>query len=285
MNNLTDLNNVRALLSRYGIRLDKGLGQNFLINPSVCPRMAEQSGIQPDWGVIEIGPGIGVLTVELAKRAKRVIAIEVDRRLEPVLDETLAGLDNVDVLWQDVLETDLAALIKERFSDCAGVAVCANLPYYITSPIIMNLLEGKLPIDTITVMVQQEAAARMCAPVGTRAAGAVTVAVRYYSEPHILFRVSSGSFLPAPKVDSAVMRLDVRSQPDIGLKDEKLFFRMVRAGFAQRRKTLVNALSCDRTFDRSVIGDALEKMGLAREARIEQLTLEQLAELSNRFTV
>lgn len=280
MKNLTDLNEVRGLLFRHGIKLTKGLGQNFLVNPTVCPRMAEESVGGNGCGVIEIGPGIGVLTAELAKRAKRVISIELDRRLAPVLAETLEDFDNIEILWQDALKTDFAALIREKFSDCAGVSVCANIPYYITSPIIMKLLENRLDISNITAMVQLEAAQRMCAPVGSRAAGAVTVAVRYYSTPHILFRVGAGSFLPPPKVDSAVMRLDTGAENDHEVTDEKLFFRIVKAGFSQRRKTLVNAVSSDSMFSKELITAALDSAGIPREARIETLTMEQLAALA-----
>ena len=277
---LTDINEVRGLLFRHGIKLSKGLGQNFLVNPTVCPRMAEMSAAGEDTGVIEIGPGIGVLTAELAKRAKRVVSIELDRRLEPVLAETLAEFGNIELLWQDVLKTDLAALIAERLSDCRRVTVCANLPYYITSPIIMKLLEDRLPIESITAMVQLEAAQRMCAPVGSRAAGAVTVAVRYYSRPQILFRVGSGSFLPPPKVDSAVIKLDIEPEGAVRVADEKLFFRMVRAGFSQRRKTLVNAVCSDSFFSKQAVSSALASLGMDERVRIEQLTMEQLAVLS-----
>ena len=280
---LTDINEVRRLLFRHGIKLSKGLGQNFLVNPTVCPRMAGMAA-DSGTGVIEIGPGIGVLTAELARRAKRVVSIELDRRLEPVLAETLADFGNIELLWQDALKTDLAALITEKFSDCDKVSVCANLPYYITSPMIMKLLEDRLPIDSITAMVQLEAAQRICAPVGSRAAGAVTVAVRYYSRPGIVFRVSPGSFLPPPKVDSAVIRLDILRDGDTGgvaVSDEKLFFRMVKAGFAQRRKTLVNAVSSDSLFPKEAVAKALEKLGIDGNARIEQLTMEQLAALSS----
>lgn len=281
--NLTDINVVRSTLERHGIVLSKGLGQNFLINPSVCPRMAELAEVDDKTGVIEIGPGIGVLTVELAVRAKRVVAIELDERLKPVLAEHLAEFDNTEVMWGDVMKIDLHALIKEKFPDCEKIVVCANLPYYITSPIVMMLLEQRLPLRNITVMVQREAAQRMCAPVGSRESGAVTVAVHYYSEPRILFSVSAGSFLPAPKVDSAVMCLAVREQPPVEVVDEAVFKKIIKNGFGQRRKTLVNAISSGGAFDKNAAGDALEAMGLTRTARIEQLTMEQLAELSNRL--
>lgn len=280
MNNLTDISKVRAALERNGIKLSKGMGQNFLINPSVCPRMAEQAGIDETTGVLEIGPGIGVLTVELAKRAKKVVAVELDTRLEKLLGENLAPYPNTEVVWGDVMEIDIKALIKEKFADCDHIAVCANLPYYITSPIIMMLLENELPIDSITVMVQKEAADRMCARVGSRESGAVTVAVWYYSQPEILFKVSAGSFLPPPKVDSAVMRLAVRSEPEFDVGRPEIFRALVKAGFSQRRKTLINAVSSDRRFSKEAVTSALEALGIQPNARIEQLTMEQLAGLS-----
>ncbi len=283
MSNLTDINAIKNMLSKHGVKLQKGLGQNFLCNPTVCPRMAEQSDIDQTTGVIEIGPGIGVLTVELAERAKRVVAIELDERLKPILAENLAPYDNAIVVWGDVMKLDLHELIEQRLGDCERLVVCANLPYYITSPILMKLLEDKLPIDTITVMVQLEAAERMCAPVGSRAAGAVTVAVRYYSEPSVLFRVSAGSFLPPPKVDSAVMRLDLLKTPPVKVSNEQRFFRLVKAGFSQRRKTFVNSVSSDNSFSKAAAIESLTDMGLSADIRMERLTLEQLAELSERL--
>ena len=233
---LTDIGTIKALLARHGFHFSKALGQNFIVNPSVCPRMADESGIDSESGVIEIGAGIGVLTAELAKRAKKVVCIELDSKLLPILDETLADFDNIEIINADVLKTDLAALIDEKFSGMP-VYVCANLPYYITSPVIMTLLESRLPLKAVTVMVQREAAQRLCAPVGSRLSGAVTVAVDYYAEARKLFDVSAGSFMPAPKVDSSVIRLDIREKPGIEVSDEKLFFSMVHAAFSQRRKT------------------------------------------------
>ena len=205
---LTDVGYIRDLLDRHGFHFSKKLGQNFLINPSVCPRMAQACGAAEGSGVLEIGPGIGVLTRELALRAERVVSIELDDRLPPVLAETLAGQDNVSFVWGDCMKLDLPAIIAEKFGDMP-VSVCANLPYYITSPIVMMLLESRLPVENITVMVQKEAAQRLCATPGTREAGAVTLAVQYYAEAETLFGVSRGSFMPAPNVDSAVIRLAV----------------------------------------------------------------------------
>ena len=278
--NLSDINTVRALLQKNGFTFKKSLGQNFLINPDVCPAMAD-AACDKDTGVIEIGPGIGVLTAELSERAKRVIAIELDERLKKILPVTLSECENVEIIYGDVLKTDLKALIAEKFSDCKRVAVCANLPYYITSPIVMNLLESRLPIDSITVMVQKEAAERLCAKVGTRQAGAVSVAVSYYAEPEILFGVDKDSFMPPPKVDSAVIQLHIRENPPVAVNDESKFFRLVKACFAQRRKTLVNTVSNTLGIDKENIKKALAKLGLSETVRGERLTLEELAELSN----
>lgn len=278
--NLSDINTVRALLQKNGFTFKKSLGQNFLINPDVCPEMAA-AACDKNTGVIEIGPGIGVLTAELSARAKRVVAIELDERLKKILPVTLSECDNVEIIYGDVMKTDLKELISEKFSDCDRVAVCANLPYYITSPIVMGLLESRLPIDSITVMVQKEAAERLCAKVGTREAGAVSVAVSYYSEPEILFEVERDSFMPPPKVDSAVIKLHIRDNPPVLIRDEERFFRLVKACFAQRRKTLVNTVSNTLSIDKESIKRALSTLGLSETVRGERLTLEELAELSN----
>ena len=276
---LTDAGYIRELLERHGFHFSKKLGQNFLINPSVCPRMAEACGIGPEGGVLEIGPGIGVLTRELARQAGQVVSIELDDRLPPVLAETLAGQDNVSFVWGDCMKLDLPAIIAEKFGDMP-VAVCANLPYYITSPIVMMLLESRLPVENITVMVQKEAAARLCAKPGTRECGAVSLAVQYYAEPETLFQVSRGSFMPAPNVDSAVIRLTVRKTPPCPVKDEAVLFRLIRAGFNQRRKTLPNTLAAVGYGKEQVIA-AMENSGIPATARAEQLTLPQFAALSD----
>ncbi len=276
---LTDIGYIRDLLDRHGFHFSKKLGQNFLINPSVCPRMAEACGATPDSGVLEIGPGIGVLTRELALRAGKGVAVELDDRLPPVLAETLAGQNNVTIVQGDCMKLDLAAIIRDSFGD-RPVSVCANLPYYITSPILMMLLESRLPVDSITVMVQREAAQRLCATPGTRQAGAVTLAMQYYAEAQTLFTVSRGSFLPAPNVDSAVIRLTVRRQPPCTVRDERQMFRLIRAGFGQRRKTLLNALTA-AGFGKDTLAAALSTAGIDPTARAEQLTLPQFAALSD----
>ena len=276
---LTDLATIRTLCEKYDFALSKGFGQNFIVNPGVPPKIVDAAGIDRRCGVLEIGPGIGVLTREIARRAGRVVAIEVDKRLPPVLEETLAGFDNVKVVLQDVLKADLRALMAEEFAGMP-VAVCANLPYYITSPIIMNLLEAHLPITSLTVMVQKEAAARLCAEPGSREVGAVSIAVRYYSDPKILFQVSRGSFLPAPDVDSTVIRLDVRDRPPVEVGSEEQFFKVVRAAFSQRRKTLPNTLSAGLGIPKAQAIEMLEKAGIPTNLRAEQLTLDQFALLS-----
>lgn len=275
---LTDIGTIKALLARHGFHFSKALGQNFIVNPSVCPRMADESGIDSESGVIEIGAGIGVLTAELAKRAKKVVCIELDSKLLPILDETLADFDNIEIINADVLKTDLAALIDEKFGGMP-VYVCANLPYYITSPVIMTLLESRLPLKAVTVMVQREAAQRLCAPVGSRLSGAVTVAVDYYAEARKLFDVSAGSFMPAPKVDSSVIRLDIREKSGIEVSDEKLFFSMVHAAFGQRRKTASNSISSGTGIPKAVVAEAIERCGFPPSVRAESMTAEQLAAL------
>ncbi|SRR5699024_9657345 len=279
MENLSNISVIRDVLSRHGFSFSKGLGQNFLINPTVCPRMAEMGNAKPGWGIIEIGAGVGVLTAELARRADKVVCIEIDSRLLPVLDETLAEFDNIKIVNEDVLKVDLHKLIEQEFAGMP-VAVCANLPYYITSPIIMNLLEAHLPIASLTVMVQKEAAARLCAEPGSREVGAVSIAVRYYSDPKILFQVSRGSFLPAPDVDSTVIRLDVRDRPPVEVGSEEQFFKVVRAAFSQRRKTLPNTLSAGLGIPKAQAIEMLEKAGIPTNLRAEQLTLDQFALLS-----
>lgn len=278
MDNLTNIATIKDILSRYGFTFSKSLGQNFIINPSVCPKMADYS-VDSEKGVIEIGPGIGVLTNELCKRAKKVVAIELDKRLLPVLDETLAEYDNVKIISGDVMKLDLAKIINDEFHNM-DVVVCANLPYYITSPIIMKLLEDRLDIQSITVMVQKEAANRICAEVGTRESGAVTVAVNYYCDAEKLFDVSSGSFMPMPKVDSSVIKLKLKNEK-VNIKDEKTFFKVVKAAFSQRRKTLLNSLSSGLNMSKEEIRNILVKTEINPEIRAEKLTLDDFVRITN----
>ena len=278
MYNLSDIGVLKKLLFEAGFSFKKSLGQNFLINPSVCPDMAEASGCR-GIGAIEIGPGVGVLTTELCRRAEKVVAVEIDERLRPILNKTLGDFQNCEVVYGDVMKLDLSALIKEKFGDMP-VVICANLPYYITSPIVMMLLESRLPVESVTVMVQKEAADRLAAEVGSRMAGAVTVAVSYYAKPSFVRKVSRGSFMPAPKVDSAVIKLDILKAPPVRVFDEGFFFRFVRAGFSQRRKTLCNAVSSSMGVPKDAVLSALKAAELPENTRTESLTMEELAAVS-----
>lgn len=280
MGRLTDRGVIRDVMERHGFTFSKSLGQNFIVNPSVCPRIAQEGGAAPGVGVIEIGAGIGVLTAELARRADKVVCVEIDRRLLPILAETLAEFSNITIVNADVMKTDLAALIAREFPGME-VVVCANLPYYITSPILMSLLEQRLPIRSITVMVQKEAAQRICAQPGTRDSGAISAAVRYYSQPRVLFPVSRGSFLPAPEVDSAVIRLDVLPAPAVAVRNEAAFFAVVRGAFGQRRKTVLNTLSSALGLSKEETRALLEAAGVSPGARAEELTLSQFGAIAN----
>lgn len=269
---------IKEIMEKHGFTFSKGLGQNFIVNRDICPKMAAMCGATDKDGIIEIGTGVGVLTKELSGVSKRVAAVELDERLFPVLEETLADCENVTVIHGDAMKTDFNKLIEENLADCENIYICANLPYYITSPIIMRLLEEKLPIKAITVMVQKEAAERLTAEIGSREAGAVTVAVRHYSIPQTLFKVGRSSFMPPPNVDSAVIRLDIKQnemQEDI----ERVYFKIVRAGFNQRRKTLTNALS-SVGFKKETAAAALNYCGLPITARGEALTEEEWKKLA-----
>ena len=280
---LYNIGTINDVLRRHNFTFSKALGQNFIVNPTVCPRIAEMGNAKKGFGIIEIGAGIGVLTAELAKRAEKVVCIEIDSRLLPVLDETLAEFDNIKIINADVLKTDIAKVIEEEFEGL-DVAICANLPYYITSPILMYLLESGLNVKSITVMVQKEAARRICAKPGTRDVGALSLAVRYYSEPKILFDVSRGSFMPSPDVDSSVIRLDVSSAPNVNVSNPEMFFKTVKGGFSQRRKTLVNSLSSFLSKPKAEIIAILEEIGIETTIRPEQLTIEEFALISDKLS-
>ncbi len=279
---LTNIGTIRDLFARHGFSFTKSLGQNFLINPSVCPRIAElglEGADDPsDICAIEIGTGVGVLTRELAKRYKKVVAVEIDEKLKPILEETLADYDNVEVIFADVMETDLAAVIAEKLGG-AETAVCANLPYYITSPVIMRVLENRLPIRSMTVMVQKEAADRLCAPPASRECGAVSYAVRYYSVPKLMFKVNRGSFMPSPNVDSAVIRMEIEQRNELSEAEERLLFRLIRSGFSQRRKQLTNPLSGELHRSKGALSALFAELGIKTTARAEELTLEDYIRL------
>lgn len=278
---LCDIQEIKEILGRHGFRFSKSLGQNFLTEQWVPARIAAECGADSDSCVVEIGPGMGCLTVELAKRAGRVTAIEIDRALFPVLGETLAGCDNVEVVQGDVLKTDLTALCAEKFPG-KTVYACANLPYYITSPAIAALLDSGA-FAGVTVMVQKEVAERICAPAGSPDYSAFSIYVQYHADARILFDVPRDCFMPQPKVDSAVIRLTPRSQPPVEVMDETLYFAIVRAAFNQRRKTLVNAVgpAFGGKFDKAQLTELVTFCGLDARIRGEKLSLADYARLTN----
>lgn len=278
--NLTDYRDITALLQRHGFRFSKSMGQNFLTAAWVPQQIAAESGITAADGALEIGPGVGCLTAELAKAAGRVTAIELDERLRGVLGETLADFDNVSVVFADALKADLPAICAETLGERPW-KVCANLPYNVTTPLITAFLEAGC-FESVTVMIQKEVAQRLCAAPGTGEYGAFSVLVQWYAEPKLLFDVPPHCFVPQPKVTSAVVRMDRRAAPPVSVDDEKLFFRTVRAAFAQRRKTLSNALrSAFSELDRAAIESAMEETGLPPAVRGETLSIAQFAALSN----
>lgn len=277
---LTDLGVIKDLFNRHGFSFTKSLGQNFIINPSICPKIAEMGGCNKETCSLEIGTGIGVLTKELAVRSKKTVAIEIDRGLKPILEETLSDFSNTEIIFADFMEIDLKKLFEEKFKG-EEVVVCANLPYYITSPVIMRILEEKLPVKSLTVMVQKEAAERICAKVGSRECGALTVAVNYYSNPKKLFNVARGSFAPAPNVDSSVIRLDIANEKKYDVKDEKLFFKVIKSAFSQRRKQMINPLSADLVISKQILSEIMEKADIKASARAEELSMEDFVCLCN----
>ena len=274
--------NTIAVLQKYNFNFQKKFGQNFLIDTHVLDKIIEESHITKDDFVLEIGPGIGTMTERMAPECRHVTAIEIDKELIPILSETLSGFDNVDIINEDVLKVDLNKLIAER-NDNKPVKVVANLPYYITTPIIMSLLENKIPIDTITVMVQKEVADRMMVGPGTKDYGALSLAVQYYAKPYIVANVPMNCFIPRPNVASAVIRLTCHKEPPVTVKDEKLMFNLIRASFNQRRKTLINGISnfSGLSFTKEQVAMALNSIGLSENIRGEALDLEKFAKLSD----
>lgn len=278
---LTDINIIRSVMSQFGKKFAKSLGQNFLTSAETIENIVEKSDIDENTYVLEIGPGIGVLTQKLAARAKKVVSVEIDKNLIPVLDYTLSGCNNVTVINEDIMKTDIPALC-EKYFDGKKARIVANLPYYITTHIIMKLIEYKDCFSSITVMVQKEVAERMSAKEGKKDFGAFTVAVQYHCNTEILMTVPPEYFIPAPKVSSAVIRLDILERPSVEVSDEKLFFRIVRASFANRRKTLVNSLSgAGIGFGKEMITTALEQLGLKTDIRAEKLSLADFARLTD----
>ena len=269
---------IKRIASRYGFVFKKGLGQNFLSSQSVLEKIADAAEIENE-GVIEIGPGFGVLTNELAKRAEKVLALEIDDRLIPILRDTLSEYDNVKVINKDVLKTDIAELIKNEFGD-KRVSVAANLPYYITTPIITSLIENRLPLKNLVVMIQKEVADRITAQPGTKDYGAISVLCQFYTKPVLVCNVGAELFVPPPKVDSAVVKMAFRDEPAVAVKDEKMFFRTVKAAFSQRRKTLLNCLAANFPINKSDLTNIMESVDIAPTRRGETLSLEEFAKLS-----
>lgn len=271
---------IKSLLGDEGTHLRKEYGQNFLIRPEIPARIAEECTEIPASMILEIGPGIGCLTQELAKRYGKVVAVEIDTHLLPILAKTLAEFDNVTVINQDVMKVDLPALISE-YAEGREVSVCANLPYYITTPILMALLESGVPFRSITVMVQAEVATRLCAKAGEEAYGAITAVLGYYGETRRLFTVPASAFLPAPKVNSAVVRIDLYKNPRYTPRDKKLFFALIKAAFEMRRKTLVNAISAKLPYTKEQVAEALLSLGLSDKIRGERLSTADFSALAD----
>jgi 16S rRNA (adenine1518-N6/adenine1519-N6)-dimethyltransferase len=271
----------KDIIRRHGFTFKKSLGQNFLIDNNVLDHIIEAAGLTGSRGALEVGPGIGALTQRLAEAAGKVVALEIDRRLIPILQEVMEPYGNVTVIQGDVLKTDLHQLWREQFTECEGVSVVANLPYYVTTPIVMKLLEDLLPLERIVVMVQKEVAERMAAKPGGKEYGTLSIAVQYYCVPELVCLVPSGAFIPAPNVDSAVIKLTRRTEPAVDVADEELFFRVVHAGFAQRRKTLSNNLSALSGKNRKAeLGELLKGCGVEPERRAETLSLNEFAAIT-----
>ncbi|SCG81751.1 dimethyladenosine transferase [Proteiniborus sp. DW1] len=271
---------VKEIIEKHSFRFSKSLGQNFLIDGNIIDRIIEGANIEHDDGIIEVGPGIGTLTQKLCESAERVVAIELDNNLLPILEETLGNYNNIEVVHGDVLKVNLNQLIKEKL-DGKKVKVVANLPYYITTPIIMKLLEEKLNIDKIVVMVQKEVALRMKATPGNKDYGALSIAVQYYSKPEIIVDVPKNVFMPRPNVDSAVIMLDVYDEPVIKVKDEKIFFNVVKAAFGKRRKTLLNALAGGIDLGKEKIEEVLKRSEIEPVRRGETLSIIEFARIAD----
>ena len=272
---------IKDIKERYGFKLSKSLGQNFLTDKNIIDRIVESAEIGPDDLVIEIGPGIGVITGEAAAVAKKVIAVEIDKNLIPILKETMSEFDNVEIVNRDILKTNVNGLIEGCGDSISGVKIIGNLPYYITTPIIMKLLEDGVKADSITVMMQKEVADRIKAEPGTKAYGALSVAVQYYCTVDTVVNVPKEVFVPQPKVDSTVLRLSIREETPVTLSDREVFFRCVKAGFGQRRKTLLNSLMGVEGMTKEGVRAALEAAGINPSRRAETLDLEEFAMLSN----
>ena len=273
----------KEIVSKFGFKFTKSLGQNFLVDENILYKIVDGAEITQEDVVFEIGPGIGTLTQALAERAKKVVAIEIDKTLLPILDQTLSEFNNVEVINGDILKIDIRQLIEEK-SPHRPVKVIANLPYYVTTPIIMKFLEEKIPLTTMVVMIQKEVADRMQAKPGTKDYGSLSLAVQYYCEPKIITRVPKTVFMPQPNVESTVIKLEILKSPRVSVKDEELLFRVIKAAFGKRRKTLLNALAnSNLEFDKDTIKEVLQHCGIKEERRGETLVLEEYARLAEGF--
>lgn len=279
---LTNPQTIKEIMSGLGIKFNKSLGQNFLIDKSVLDDAIFASGIDENYGVLEIGPGIGTLTCEISKYAKKVVAIELDRSIASYLKDAFVAYNNVEIIQGDALKTDLSKLIEEHFFGMP-VVVIANLPYYITTPLIMKFLEEDLPFESVTVMIQKEVADRIVSLPGRKEYGALSVAVQYYSDPEIIRTVSPDCFMPPPKVTSAVIKMDIKNHKKPQVSDEKKFFRVVKAAFGQRRKTLVNALSSNFKMCKDDIENIVKNVTGSEKIRGEQLLLGQFIQISEKI--
>lgn len=272
----------KEIINKYSFAFQKKFGQNFLIDGNIVREIIDESGIGPDDFVLEIGPGIGTMTQYLCESARKVVAVEIDKSLIPILNETLSEYDNVEVINEDALKVDIKSLVEEQ-NDGKPIKVVANLPYYITTPIVMGLLESKAPIDSITIMVQKEVADRMQTGPGSKEYGALSLAVQYYANAHVVATAPASCFMPRPKVDSSVIKLDLYDECPVSVKDEALMFKIIRASFNQRRKTLANGLknAQNLNFTKEQIEEAITELGKPLTVRGETLTLEEFGRLSD----
>lgn len=280
MSKLASYHKVKELIEKYGFRLTKSLGQNFLVDQNILNKIIDSAEITKEDIVFEVGTGIGVLTYELAKRAGQVVAIEIDKSLIPILEETLADFDTIQIVNQDILKTDIQALV-DSFAQERKIKVVANLPYYITTAIIMKFLESGVGLDSFVIMVQKEVADRITAKPSTKNYGSLTVAIQYYATAETVVKVPRGAFIPPPNVDSSVIRLKIKERRSVQVHDEKLFFKVVRGSFSKRRKTILNSLTGYEDFDKTRVLSALEKSGIDPTRRGETLTIDEFAVLTN----
>lgn len=284
MKRIATPSNTKAILAKHGFSMKKKFGQNFLIDQNVLSNIVSRAEVGPTTGVIEIGPGIGALTEHLAHHAKKVIAFEIDQTLQPILADTLGGYDNVTIIWQDILEADLAEIYAREFAECESVSVVANLPYYITTPILTKLIESRLPFKNLAVMMQKEVAQRLSAKPGTKEYGSLSIAMQLYADVSIILNVPKNVFIPAPNVDSAVVRLAMLDHPRVELADEETFFAITRGAFVQRRKTIQNNFNV-LFQDKEYVISLLEQCGVSPQTRAEAIDLETFAKIANQVVL